>query len=272
MRKSLFKILFILSLALELTSCVTTHQTNYMQPPKDFVQAYKDSVTYKDYLLKIGDKLYIQVYSGDEKTNVLFNGTKNTSQQMISSSSSSSDNIDLYTHTIQPNGSIKLPIVGELIIQGKTLREAKIVIEDAINPIIENAGSPLTTSCSVDIRMIGRYFNIIGAGKSGRFPFPREKVNIFQAIAMSGDFGFYANRSKIKIIRETGTGTEIKVFDARSQDIIHSEYYYLEPNDVIVLEPLKQQFFGVSTFWAALSTVVATYSFGLIIYKSFIQK
>lgn len=272
MRKSLFKILFILSLALELTSCVTTHQINYMQPPKDFVQAYKDTVSYKDYHLKEGDKLYIQVYSIDEKSNVLFNGSRNSSQQTMTNSSGSSDNLDLYTYTIQLNGCVKLPIVGEVNIKGKTLREAKELLENKISPIISNDSSALGSVCSVDLRMIGRYFNIIGAGKSGRFSFPREKVNIFQAIAMSGDFGFYANRSKIKIIRETGTGTEIKVFDARSEDIIHSEFYYLEPNDVIVLEPLKQQFFGVSTFWTALSTVVATYSFGVIIYKSFIQK
>lgn len=263
MRKSFFKILFILSLALELTSCVTTRQINYMQAPKNFVQAYKDTILYKDYQLKAGDKLYIQVYSSDEKTNVLFNGTKNSSQQLITTNSSSGDNLDLYTYTIQPNGSVKLPIIGEVIIKAKTLREAKEAIEDAISPI-------LATS-SVDIRMLGRFFNIIGAGKSGRFPFPREKINIFQAIAMSGDFGFYADRSKIKIIRETLTGTEIKVFDARSEDIIHSEYYYLEPNDVIILEPLKQQFFGVSTLWTTISTIVATYSFGVIIYKSFFQ-
>ena len=89
---------------------------------------------------------------------------------------------------------------------------------------------------------------------------------------MIGDFSYYTDRSTIKILRETNKGNQIKVFDARSVDIMHSEFYYLEPNDVIFLQPMKSQFFGVSTFWTALSTVVTTYSFGVIIYKTFLEK
>ena len=131
---------------------------------------------------------------------------------------------------------------------------------------------PILKINSVDVRMVGRYFSIVGSGKSGRFAFPREKVNIFQALAMIGDFSYYTDRSTIKILRETNKGNQIKVFDARSVDIMHSEFYYLEPNDVIFLQPMKSQFFGVSTFWTALSTVVTTYSFGVIIYKTFLEK
>lgn len=263
MHKAIMKFLFILSLAFQLTSCITTHHINYLQPTKNFIPAYKDTVSYTDYRLRVGDKLYIQVYSTDEKTNALFNGNRNSSMQMMSGSSSSSgEMMDLYTNLIHSNGTIKLPLVGEVYVQGLSLREAKGAIEEAIKPIL--------TLNSVDVRIMGQYFSIIGAGKSGRFPITREKVNIFQAIAMAGDVGFYADRSKIKILRETENGgTQIKVFDIRSVDIIHSEYYYIEPNDVLFLQPLKEQFFGVSTFWTAISTIITTYSFGVIIYKSF---
>lgn len=263
MHKAIMKFLFILSLAFQLTSCITTHHINYLQPPKNFIPAYKDTVSYSDYRLRVGDKLYIQVYSTDDKTNALFNGNRNNSMQMMSNSGSGSgEMMDLYTNLIHSNGTIKLPLVGDIYIKGLTLREAKVVIEDAIRPILKLN--------SVDIRMMGQYFSIIGAGKSGRFPIIREKVNIFQALAMAGDVGYYADRSKIKILRVSADGgTQIKVFDIRSVDIIHSEFYYIEPNDVIFLQPLKEQFFGVSTFWTAVSTIITTYSFGVLIHKSF---
>ncbi|MEI8086107.1 MAG: polysaccharide biosynthesis/export family protein [Paludibacter sp.] len=263
MHRSIMKLLFILTLAFQLTSCITTRQINYLQPPKNFIPAYKDTVAYNDYRLRVGDKLYIQVYSTDDKTNALFNGSRSSSMQMMSGSSSGSgEMMDLYTNLIHPNGSIKLPLVGEVYVQGLTLREAKGAIEESIKPVLKLN--------SVDVRMMGQYFSIIGAGKSGRFPITREKVNIFQAIAMAGDFGFYADRSRIKILRENIDGSsQIKVFDIRSVDIIHSEYYYLEPDDVIFLQPMKEQFFGVSTFWTAVSTIITTFSFGVIIKKSF---
>jgi len=260
MQKTLVRLILFIVLILQLTSCITTHQINYLQPTKNFIPAYKDTFSYTDYRLKEGDRLFVQVYSLDEKTNVLFNGS-GTSGSQIMTGSGSSENLDLYTYPVLQNGSIEFPIIGEVVVKGKTIRETKEILENAIKPVLKIN--------SVDVRMIGRSFSIIGSGKSGRFPFPREKVNIFQALALAGDFGFYADRSRIRILRVTDKGNQIKTFDARSIDIINSEFYYLEPDDVIFLQPMKEQFFGVSTFWMAVSTIVTTYSFGVIIYKTF---
>lgn len=262
MPKPFIQLLFFIALTLQLTSCITTHQINYLQPAKNFIPAYKDTFSYRDYRLKEGDRLFVQVYSMDEKTNVLFNGSGNSSAQMMSGSGSN-DNMDLFTYIIQTNGNIEFPIIGEIKVVGHTIRETKTIIENAIKPILRVN--------SVDVRMVGRSFSIIGSGKSGRFPFPREKVNIFQAIALAGDFGTYADRSKIRILRVTGKGNEIKTFDIRSKDIINSEFYYLEPDDVIFLQPMSEQFFGVSTFWMAVSTIVTSYSFGVILFKTFVK-
>jgi polysaccharide export outer membrane protein len=263
MQKTLIHFLFAFLLAFELTSCVTTHETNYLQAPKNFIPAYKDSVSYQDYRLKEGDKLYIQVYSTDPKTNALFNGAVGIGMQVMSTTGSN-ESLDLYTYNVQTDGNILFPIVGAVQVKGKTLREAKKILEEAIKPLLKIN--------SVDVRMVGRSFSIIGAGNSGRFSFPREKINIFQAIAMAGDVGFYTDRSKIKILRQTPNGPLIKVFDIRSVNIINSDYYYLEPDDIIFLQPMKAQFFGVATFWSALSTVVTTISFGAGIYALFFPK
>lgn len=258
MRKPLVHLLLFVALTIQLTSCITTHQLNYLQEPKNKIPAYKDTISYKDYHLKEGDRLFIQVYSTDEKTNALFNGSGSSGMQM---SSSAGENTDLYTYLVKSDGNIKFPLIGEINVKGKTLREAKETLENAIKPVLKLN--------SVDIRMVGRTFSIIGSGKSGRFPFTREKVNIYQALAMAGDLSYSADRSKIRILRVTENGNQVKTFDLRSADIINSEFYYLEPDDVIFLQPMKEQFFGVSTFWVALSTVITTYSLGYFIYKSF---
>jgi len=259
MRQPFIQLMFFIVLTLQLTSCITTHQINYLQPAKNFIPAYKDTFSYRDYRLKEGDRLSVQVYSMDEKTNALFNGGGNSGSQM-SSGGGSNENLDLYNYLVQSNGCIQIPIIGDVNVKDKTIRETKVILENAIKPVLKIN--------SVDVRMIGRSFSIIGSGKSGRFPFPREKVNIYQALALAGDFGFYADRSKIRILRVTDKGKQIKTFDARSIDIINSEFYYLEPDDVIFLQPLNEQFFGVSTFWMAVSTLVTTFSFGVIIYKT----
>jgi len=49
-------------------------------------------------------------------------------------------------------------------------------------------------------------------------------------------------------------------------DIINSEFYYVEPNDVIYIQDMNEQFFSVTSFASLLSTVFATFSFGIFIY------
>lgn len=258
MRKSTYWLLVIGLIVIQLTSCITTHQTNYLQSRRNFNHAYKDSFFYQDYLLKEGDRLSIQVYSTDDKTNILFNGSQNLGNQNQTSSTGSTDNVDLYSYLVQSNGSITFPVIGEIYVKGKTIRETKEIIENAIQPILKVN--------SVDVRMINRTFSVIGSGKSGRFSFPGEKVNIYQALAMVGDLGLYTDRSKIKILRITKKGTQVKTFDIRRADIINSEFYYLEPDDVIFLQPLTRQFFGATTFWVTLSSIITTVSFGAGIY------
>ena len=121
----------------------------------------------------------------------------------------------------------------------------------------------------VDVKIVGRYFSVIGGGSNGKFPILREKMNVFQAIAMAGDISTFGDRSKIKVLREINGTTKISEFDIRSKDIINSEFYYIQPNDVIYIQNVNEQFFSVTTFGAALSTVFSTFSFGLFIYNLF---
>ncbi|HOH71383.1 MAG TPA: hypothetical protein PK552_04945, partial [Paludibacteraceae bacterium] len=108
--------------------------------------------------------------------------------------------------------------------------------------------------------------SVIGEAGSGRYQIPKEKLNIFQALAMSGDMSTYSDRKKIQLIRQTEQGTVVKTFDLRSKSIINSEYYYSQPNDVIYVPFDGARYFGVTHFTGILSLVISTLSFGLMIY------
>ena len=120
---------------------------------------------------------------------------------------------------------------------------------------------------SVDIRLANRSFSIIGESGSGRYNIPREQLTIFEALAMSGDLSLYANRKEVHLIRQTAEGTEVKVFDLRSKSIIDSEYYYVQPNDVIYIPFDSAKHWGANHFTSVLSMTFATVSFGLFVYS-----
>lgn len=258
MSRRYIRFFLVALLMMQLTSCITARRVNYLQKPDRIIPSYADSLVYEDYKLHIGDKLYVKVFSTDTETNNLFNGGNMSGDFMLRGNSSYAD---LYSYTIQTNGSILFPMIGEVFMQGKTLRDATNDLEKAIEPLFKFS--------TVELRVIGRNFSVIGGGQTGHYPIVREKINIFQALAMAGDIGQFGDRGRIKIIRETDNGTIVKSFDIRSEDILHSDFYYIEPNDVIYIQTLDEQFFSISNFPTLLSTTISSISFAAFLFQLF---
>lgn len=256
-------IIVLLSVVFALSSCVTSRRVNYMQEPNRQIPTYGDTLSYEDYRLQKGDRLFIQVYSIDEKTALFYNsGMTNTRQ--IARSGNINSNIDLYTYIVDLNGNINFPTLGFLQVRGLTTREVKHLLEDELASMLRTHGD--MPNISVEVQIVQRYFSVIGAQSSGRFAINKEKITIFEALAMAHDIAEFGDRSKVHIIRETEDSTIVKTFDVRSKDIINSEFYFIEPNDVIYVQKMKGQAFGINSAAAAVSVAATTISFGVFIY------
>ncbi len=256
MQNTFLRIAFILWVIVMLSSCVTARRVNYLQYPDNIIPSYTDTAKLEDYRLRSGDKLFIRVYSTHTETNDLFNSPAgNVGIGQMGSGSVS----DLYSYEIKPDGYVTFPMIGDVFMKGKTVREATAQLERAIEPLFQVS--------TVEIRVVSRYFSVIGSGRSGFFPMSREKINIFQALALAGDIGTFGDRSSVRIVRKTGEGTIIKKFDIRSRDILTSEFFYVEPDDVIYIQGMDEQFFGIQNLPSLFATTISTFSFGLFIFN-----
>ncbi len=256
MKEIIHRIVFLMLIITVLSSCITSKRLNYLQEPSQRIPAYEENMGYEDYRLRVGDKLFVRLYSTQDEINALFNGPYN--QMLSGGTNMSGPQMDLYAYTIIPTGHVELPMIGEIPVANLTIREATRAVEKELEDHISFG--------SVEIRVLNRYFSVVGGGSTGHYPIIREKINIFQALAMAGDANIYADRGKVRIIRETDEGTIIKQFDLRTKTIINSEYFYIEPNDVIYIQRLDEQFFSVTNLPSLISTTMATVSFGTFIY------
>ena len=171
---------------------------------------------------------------------------------------------DLYTYLVQEDGCIDFPMVGRVPVRGMTTRGVKRVLEDELSSFIKSYGD--YQMMSVEVKIVRRSFSVISDIGSGTFNIQKEKVTIFEALAMAGDIGDFGDRSKVRIVREKEGVTQIKEFDVRSEDIINSEFYYIEPNDVIYIQRIKGQSFGVNSVATTISVAATTLAFGGFIY------
>lgn len=233
-------------------------------PGKNGIPQYADTVSYEDYELRIGDRLYIYVYSVDERVDKMFNSSSGTIGIQMLQSSGVGGSHDLYTYLVQEDGCIDFPMVGRVPVRGMTTREVKRVLEEELSSFIKSYGD--YQMMSVEVKIVRRSFSVISDRGSGTFNIQKEKVTIFEALAMAGDIGDFGDRSKVRIVREKEGLTQVKEFDVRSEDIINSEFYYIEPNDVIYIQRIKGQSFGINSVTTTISVVATTLAFGGFVY------
>lgn len=252
-----------------MASCVTSRKVNLMQEAGTHgIPQYADTLSYEDYQIRIGDRLYVYVYSVDERVSKMFNaaggGVANSQLRQQVGVGGMSGSYSLYTYLVEDDGTIDFPMLGHLEVRGKTTREVKHLIENELDAFIKSYGEYKMTS--VEVNVVQRAFSVISDHGSGVFSLQKEKVTIFEALAMAGDIGDFGDRSKVRIVREKEGKTEVMTFDVRSKDIINSEYYYIEPNDVIYIQKIKGQSFGMNSVTTAISVVATTLAFGGFVY------
>lgn len=262
----MIKKLLIILLPLLLASCVTSRKVNLMQEAgKHKIPSYADTLSYEDYQVRVGDRMYIYVYSIDERVSQMFNSSGHGINASQMRQNNMGGSYDLYTYLVLEDGTIDYPMVGKVPVRGKTTREIKLLLEKELAGYIASSYTEYQV-VSVEVNIVRRSFSVISDHGSGTFTIQKEKVTIYEALAMAGDIGDFGDRSQVRIIRETEGKTQIKVFDIRSKDIINSEFYYIEPNDVIYIQRIKGQSFGINSVTTTISVAATTLAFGGFVY------
>lgn len=259
-------ILILAIVGFAMMSCVTARKVNYMQDPDHYIPTYADTLSFEDYQMRIGDRLYVYVYSLNEEVQKMYNAGGYNASQMRQQMGQGSlyGSYDLYTYLIDDEGNIDFPTIGKVFVQGLTTREVKKELEKQLGSLLKE--TPGYNMVSVEVNIVNRSFSIIGA-QSGRYSINKDKMTIFEALAMAGDLSEFNSRKEIKLVREKNGETTIKTFDVRSKDIVNSEFYYIEPNDIIYIRQIPGYSFGVNHVTTVIGVTASTISFGVFIYS-----
>ena len=259
--------IFVFSLlVLSFASCVTSRKVNYLQEPgKHKIPSYADTLNFEEYCIRPNDRLYIYVYSLDENIMKMYNagGSQSRYYRQQMQSGVGRNTSELYTYLVNEEGDIDFPTLGKIHVVGLTTREAKQKMEEELSSLLKEI--PGYSTISVEVNIVQRTYSLIGV-KSGQFPITKEKLTIFEALAQMGNLQTFSDRARVKIIREIDGKTTIREFDLRSKDIINSEFYYIEPNDIIYVRELTGKAFGLTSAGAVVGVVASTLSFGVFVY------
>jgi len=194
------------------------------------------------------DKLYIRVLSIDPQTSQIFNPADE-----IRSSSMSNNGIIGYL--VDETGNINFPFVGNIQVGSLTTAQAASKIQNSLSEYVANT--------SVVVKYIDNQITVMGEVlRQGVYNFSQDKLNIYEAIGLGGGLTRWGNRKNIILIRHEGDKIMHYRLDLSNSKIAGKDTYYVLPNDVIVVEPLRavsSSYSNVtySTVLSSISTIIA---------------
>ena len=258
MNKLLKKGIIAALLAVVFASCVPQKKMLYLKEAEmaaeNLSKEYVNDRTV-DYKLQPGDNLYIRfINTIDERSAASLTGE--TSSRYYSSEAA----IYLQSYTLDEGGRIELPLIGKIELKNLTIDQAKDKMQIELDKYI-NQTTVIVKLSNFNLTLLGE------VTRPGNYKVYQTQINLFEAVAMAGNMTNFAKKDEVKIIRQTDDGSEIITVDMGKADILSSPYYYLKPNDIVYVEPLKIKQWGFTTF--PYSTVFSIVTLGVTLYNIF---
>lgn len=272
-RSEFQKVSLLLLIALMFGSCVPYKKLVYLRN-----DAFKDGIDtvsvypYKraEYRLRIDDIVSVQINSADPEMASMFSQDFGNQQnmgnnQMMRSAGGNGDVFYFTGYIVNDSGKIEFPYLGSVKAEGRTVEELRTRLKSELSKYFR------ADSYFIKVQLGGIRYSMMGEiNRPGRFVALESRYNLFQALADAGGATGFADRKNVILIRQYPKGSRIHQLNLLDPNIINSDYYYLRPNDIIYIRPLKSKTYGFGqTFAQNFTLVLSILSTGLAAYAAF---
>ena len=249
-----FSTVFGALLIVFVSSCIPHKDTIYLQNKEtaiDTTQILKEQQ--KPYRVQINDILSIRIKVLDQDNVSIFNPI---GEGNLNASSAERAYFDGFT--VDLHGNIRIPSMGSINVLGYSTEEIEKLIE---KKLLEDQFKE-TANIFVTVKLSGLRYTANGEVNSpGTKTLFQERVNIFEAIANVGEIPVTGDKKDVLIIRQYPQGQKIHHLDLTDVNVMQSPYYYIQPNDIIYVKPLKQKSLGTGkTAVETLGTIATVLS------------
>ena len=168
-------------------------------------------------------------------------------------------NYNMISYTVNDSGFIDFPFVGLIRVKDLTLTSAKDTIQSKLRTYISEA--------SIVVKFVGKSITVIGeVVRQGEFVIYADNINVFKALSLAGGLTNFGDRENVTIIRELDGVSKYYKLDLTDKYVLQSGLYYLRPDDIIIVQPLKQKSFGFASFpytlvLSGITTIIAMLTF-----------
>jgi polysaccharide export outer membrane protein len=243
----------LLGLLIFFSACTSTRKLNYFDDYNADNAFSIAKIGQRQTILK-GDILYILVNSADLASNAVFNAVN-------SGGNLQGANLQFSTspgYLVEEDGTLSFPRIGKVMAAGKDKVALKAELELALLPYLKDP--------SITIRYLNFRVTVLGeVARPGTYVSLNERMTLLEVIGQAGDLTDFGKRENVLLIRETDQEQQYHRINLNDRSSIAEEFYYLRPNDVIYIEPIKSKRFRSTNFsqvgpltLSAISVLIST--------------
>jgi polysaccharide biosynthesis/export protein len=218
-----------------LFSCTSQKNYIYLQDKGNNNEAINNVKTNSfDYKIKSRDQLYIKTVPIDDPSTTSLNSSTQTS------AASSGMSTYLNGYDVNDSGFVTLPLIGTVFVKDLTIGECQKTIQEKVNVFLKNT-LVIVKLLNFDITVLGEVNN------PGTYPIYKNQVNVLEVLGLAGDLTIDGNRKQVQLIRQND-GNKIFNIDLTDKKLLYSDYFYLQPNDILYIKPNRSKIFGTNPF------------------------
>ena len=256
------KIALLFLIAVVHSACVQTKEITYFQP-KSLTSDIEKVNLNEQLVIKLqpGDIIKVFVNSLSPEANTMFNIFPETQTQMNQVNST----IPAIGFLVDSEGAIILPLTGKMIVGGLSPKDAADLISKKLEKYLEQP--------TVSVRLMNFKISVLGeVARPSLYSITNERVTLPEALSLAGDLTIYGKRQNVLIIREVDGKREFARIDLTQRDLFTSPYYYLRPNDIVYVEPLKGKLTSTSRAVQLAPIAISLLTFLTIITQNILIK
>lgn len=231
-------------------SCSTPKEILYLQ---DLEQRAEEVRMDHENVIKIGDKIAILVSGQDKTVTAPYNQTlfEVGSYGGTTGTNPEDSTIPYY---VDEEGNIDFPKIGVIHVAGMTTRELREYLRTEITKDVKDA--------TVYVNIRNFKIHVMGEVRNpGWYVIESDKpTTIFQALSKAGDLDLTAQREGVIVLREENGVQTHYILDLRSTEVFDSPAYFVQQNDVIMVQPSARRVAAATANTGIWGTVLSSVS------------
>ena len=209
----------------------------------------------KELTIQTSDLLQIFVSSLNKDEDLIYNAVENMGAGKAQG------------YRISADGYINFHKLGRIKVAGLTRQQLKEQLEKKLTDYLRD---PIVT-----VNFGNHFVTVMGeVSRPAKVLIEEDQLSILDAISQSGSLTANSQVNKLVIIRDSASQRQIKLLNLEDQAFMQSGYYYLQPNDIVIVNPDERRVFDDARRLRTRELATISLQFltaALVIYQTFFK-